>query len=272
MLTGKSRKKKVQEEQAGAHGWFVTFADLMGLLVSFFVVLVSFSTQDVQKLKIVAGSMRDAFGVQYEARYSGTVETDGMPVQGRFRDENNIAPDLAGGAGSSASQAKAEREFALASASLRQALQDVPELSELSKNVVFEETPSGLNLELTDQDGRPMFPDGSSVPYERTRMLIARLAAPLRAISLRVNIVGHTAATPVPGNDEYDAFDLSTGRANAVRQILKHEGLSSSRVMSVAGKGDGEPLFPEAPMLAANRRVTISLLRESPPLPPDMLP
>ncbi|WP_322517058.1 flagellar motor protein MotB [Rhodopseudomonas palustris] len=272
MLTGNGRcKKKAQEEQAGAHGWFVTFADLMGLLVSFFVVLVSFSTQDVKKLQIVAGSMRDAFGVQYQARYSGTVETDGMPVQGRVASTDNASLDQAGGAGSSA-QAKAEREFALASASLRQALQDVPELSELSKNVVFEETPTGLNLELTDQDGRPMFPDGSSVPYERTRMLIARLAAPLRAISLRVNIVGHTAATPVPDNDDYDAFDLSTGRANAVRQILKHEGLSSSRVKSVAGKGDGEPLFPEAPMLAANRRVTISLLRESPPLPPDMHP
>ncbi|MGP9810765.1 OmpA/MotB family protein [Rhodopseudomonas sp. NSM] len=272
MLTGKGRSKKKLDDEHTGHGWYVSFADLMGLLVSFFVVLVSFSTQDVKKLQIVTGSMRDAFGVQYQARYSGTVETDGMPVQGRVASTDNASLDQAGGAGSSASQAKAEREFALASASLRQALQDVPELAEISKNVVFEETPTGLNLELTDQDGRPMFPDGSSVPYERTRMLIARLAAPLRAISLRVNIVGHTAATPVPDNDDYDAFDLSTGRANAVRQILKHEGLSSSRVMSVAGKGDGEPLFPEAPMLAANRRVTISLLRESPPLPPNLAP
>jgi flagellar motor protein MotB len=48
----------------GGHGWFVTFADLMGLLVSFFVMLVAFSTQDQVKLQVVAGSMRDAFGVQ----------------------------------------------------------------------------------------------------------------------------------------------------------------------------------------------------------------
>ncbi|WP_041798257.1 OmpA/MotB family protein [Rhodopseudomonas palustris] len=271
MLTGKGCSKKKLDDEHTGHGWYVSFADLMGLLVAFFVVLVSYSTQDVKKLQIVAGSMRDAFGVQHQARYSGAVETDGTPVQGRVAKTDNAALDQAGGAGSSA-QAKAEREFALASASLRQALQDVPELSELSKNVVFEETPTGLNLELTDQDGRPMFADGSSVPYERTRLLIAKLAAPLRATSLRVNIVGHTAATAVPANGDYDSFDLSTGRANAVRQILKREGLSSNRVMSVAGKGDGEPLFPEAPMLAANRRVTISLLRESPPLPPDMAP
>ncbi|ABE40062.1 OmpA/MotB [Rhodopseudomonas palustris BisB5] len=284
MLNGNGRnlssgKRKSTEEAHLGHGWFVTFADLMALLVSFFVMLVSFSTQDLQKLQIVAGSMREAFGVQQDSRFAGVVETDGVPVQGKIRSKTNVAPDQAsntphleeaGGAGSSASKAKAEREFALASASLRQALQDVPELAEMSKNVVFEETPLGLNLELTDQEGRPMFPEGSAVPYERTRMLIARLAAPLRATALRVSIVGHTAAAPVNADDEYDAFDLSTSRANAVRQVLKREGLAASRIMLVAGKGDGEPLFPEAPTLAANRRVTISLLRENPPLPPSL--
>ena len=42
----------------GGHGWFVTFADLMGLMMSFFVMLVAFSNQDQKKLQIVAGSMR----------------------------------------------------------------------------------------------------------------------------------------------------------------------------------------------------------------------
>ena len=44
----------------GGHGWFVTFADLMGLLVAFFVMLVASSTQDNKKLQIIAGSMREA--------------------------------------------------------------------------------------------------------------------------------------------------------------------------------------------------------------------
>ena len=57
-------KKKRGDAHGGGHGWFVTFADLMGLMMSFFVMLVAFSTQDSNKLKIVAGSMRDAFGVQ----------------------------------------------------------------------------------------------------------------------------------------------------------------------------------------------------------------
>ena len=67
-----------KEAHGGGHGWFVTFADLMGLLVSFFVMLVAFSNQDARKMQAVAGSMRDAFGVQNDARFSGIVESEGL--------------------------------------------------------------------------------------------------------------------------------------------------------------------------------------------------
>jgi chemotaxis protein MotB len=67
-------KKKRGAGHAGGHGWYVSFADLMGLMMSFFVMLVAFSNQDQQKLKIVAGSMREAFGVQ-TARYTGIIES-----------------------------------------------------------------------------------------------------------------------------------------------------------------------------------------------------
>ena len=51
---------------AGLPGWMATFADLMSLLMCFFVLLLSFSEMDVAKYKELAGSMRDAFGVQNE--------------------------------------------------------------------------------------------------------------------------------------------------------------------------------------------------------------
>src|SRR6188768_1038632 len=86
---------KRKEEHAGGHGWFVTFADLMALLMSFFVMLVAFSNQDQQKLKIVAGSMREAFGVQTDARYSGVIETDGLPTRPKLKNVANITPEEA---------------------------------------------------------------------------------------------------------------------------------------------------------------------------------
>jgi chemotaxis protein MotB len=273
--------KKKREEAHGGHGWFVTFADLMALLLAFFVMLVAFSTQDSAKLKIVAGSMRDAFGVQTEVRYSGIVESDGLPTRPKMKNVEHISPEESSATPTPeekdrtremGARLQVDREFSLASASLRQALQDMPELTEISKHIIFEETSQGLNLEIVDQDGRSMFADGSKVPYDRTRRLIQKLAVPLKATPLRVKIVGHTAAGFVPARGDYGAFDLSADRANAVRQILEREGLPSSHIFAVGGKADSQPLFPDDPTLPANRRVTITLMRENPPLPPDLKP
>src|SRR5246127_4145874 len=227
-------KKKRGDGHGGGHGWFVTFADLMGLMMSFFVMLVAFSTQDQQKLKIVAGSMRDAFGVQTQSRFSGIIESDGVPTRPKLKNTAHINPDEASNTPTpdqqdnqkiSGAKLKIDREFALASASLRQALQDMPELTEISKHVMFEETKQGLNLEIIDQDGRSMFADGSKEPYARTRVLLQKLAGPLKATPLRVAITGHTAAGFVPPRTDYDGFDLSADRANTVRQILERAGL-----------------------------------------------
>jgi chemotaxis protein MotB len=274
-------KKKRGDAHGGGHGWFVTFADLMGLMMSFFVMLVSFSTMDNQKLKIVAGSLRDAFGVQMDARYSGIIESDGLPTRAKLKNTAHVAPEDASNTPTpdeqersriSGARLKVDREFALASASLRQALQDMPELTEMSKHIMFEETKEGLNLEIIDQDGRSMFADGSKVPYDRTRRLIEKLAVPIKSTPLRVSIVGHTAAGFVPSKSDYGAFDLSADRANAVRQILEREGLPPAHIFAVSGKADSQPLFPDDPTLSANRRVTITLMREDPPLPPDLKP
>jgi len=274
-------KKKRGDAHGGGHGWFVTFADLMGLMMSFFVMLVAFSTQDQQKLKIVAGSMRDAFGVQTQSRFSGIVETDGIPTRANLKNTDHINPEDSSNTPSpevqereriNGAKLKIDREFALASASLRQALQDMPELTEISKHIIFEETKQGLNLEIIDQDGRSMFADGSKVPYDRTRRLIEKLAVPLKQTPLRVQITGHTAAGFLPTRSDYGAFDLSADRANAIRQILEHEGLPPAHIYAVSGKADTQPLFPDDPSLSANRRVTITLMREDPPLPPDIKP
>jgi chemotaxis protein MotB len=274
-------KKKRGEAHGGGHGWFVTFADLMGLMMSFFVMLVAFSTQDAQKLKIVAGSMREAFGVQTQSRYSGIIESDGVPTRPKLKNtahinpedaSNTPTPDQQDNQKTSGAKLKIDREFALASASLRQALQDMPELTEISKHIMFEETKQGLNLEIVDQDGRSMFPDGSKDPYERTRRLIERLAIPLKQTPLRLTITGHTAAGFVPARSDYGAFDLSADRANSIRQILEREGLPPSHIYAVSGQADNQPLFPDDPSLSANRRVTITLMREDPAVPPNLKP
>jgi len=268
-----ARKKQARH---GGHGWFVTFADLMGLLMSFFVMLVAFSNQDQHKLQLVAGSMRDAFGVQTNVRYSGIIEVPGLPTRPKLKQAEHIPPEEA----SATPQAdehdrqeaqgrrlKEDRAFALAAASLRQALQDMPELTEASKHVMIEETKEGLNVEIVDQDGRSMFPEGSKDPYDRTRKVIEKIAVPLRATPYRIAVTGHTSTSRTPSKPGYGPWELSSDRANVVRRILQEEGVPETRFMMVSGKADTEPLFPDDPYIAANRRITITLMHEEPPLP-----
>jgi len=263
----------------GGHGWFVTFADLMGLMMSFFVMLVAFSTQDKAKLQVVAGSMRDAFGVQ-QIRQNGIVEVDGIPTRPTVKNKADVPiEDASNTPGPTEPErqkegltAKQDKTFALAAASLRQAMKDMPEISELSKHIMIEENENGLNVEIVDQDGRSMFPDGAKEPFERTRRIIQKLAIPLKALPNRISVTGHTAASRLAPRPGYGPWELSADRANAVRQILEDEGLPSSHMFMVAGKADSQPLFPDDPHISANRRVTITLMREAPPLPNGFKP
>jgi chemotaxis protein MotB len=88
---------------------------------------------------------------------------------------------------------KEDRKFSLASASLRQTLQEMPEITEVSKHIMLEETKQGLNIEIVDQDGRSMFPDGAKEPFERARKITQKIAPQLKAMPYRLSIVGHTA-------------------------------------------------------------------------------
>jgi len=273
--------RRKEAGHGGGHGWFVTFADLMGLLVSFFVMLVAFSTQDQAKLQVVAGSMRDAFGVQDRVRYSGIIEVLGLPTRPKLRNAAHIDPSEASATPSPedsdrqrsyGARLKEDRKFSLASASLRQALQEMPEIAEASKHIMLEETKQGLNIEIVDQDGRSMFPEGGKDPYERTRKLLQKIAPQLKAMPYRLSIVGHTASAKVPPKPGYGPWEVSADRANAVRQILESEGIPSGNVFMVAGKADTDPLFPDDPYMSPNRRVTITLMREEPPLPDNLTP
>src|SRR5271155_1197059 len=224
--------RRKEEAHGGGHGWFVTFADLMGLLVSFFVMLVAFSNQDAKKGQAVAGSMRDAFGVQTAARFSGIIESDGLQTRSKIKNAANIQPEnssVTPTPDEHGSGFKTDRALALAAASLRQALQDLPELTEASKHIMIEETKGGLNIDIVDQDGRSMFPGGSKEPYQRTRELIRKIAVPLKSVPYRIAITGHTADSQALSRQS-GAWELSVDRANAVRQILEEEGYPSASI------------------------------------------
>nr|WP_321455894.1 flagellar motor protein MotB [uncultured Cohaesibacter sp.] len=282
--------KKKPQGGGGAPDWLVTFSDLMSLLVCFFVLIISFSIQDNQKLQVVAGSMKDAFGVKPVMRKAGMIEIEGMPVRQYIKEvaavpqendsdyaqERHDQRTKQGPEANTHDIEKTEiekpRMFATAAASLRQAWQELPEITELSKHIIIEEQEDGLNIQLVDQDGRSMFAEGSKFPYDFTRRLIVAMAPVLANMPNRIQITGHTTASNVPVNTGYTGWELSADRANAVRSILMEHGLPADQIFSVVGKADSEPLFPNDPYLAANRRISILLMNEASPLPPTHQP
>lgn len=261
----------------GGHGWFVTFADLMALLMSFFVMVAAYSTQDQKKLQLVAGSMRDAFGTAKDSRFAGITEADGIPAADHLKNLRNIPPEKAtdhttppapdNSTEDGLNDPGSAEAFGLAAASLRQALQDMPDFAEISKNVVISRTEKGLDVSIVDQDGSSMFPDGSTQPNDRTRRLLEKLAPALRQMPNRITITGYTATARPGRRPPGPPWELSAGRAISVREILAGSGIPDERFSSVAGKADTEPLFPDDPYMPANRRVTVTLMKEAPPTP-----
>lgn len=263
---------------AGGHGWFVTFADLMGLLLAYFVMLVAFSQPKTKEFAIMAGSIREAFGTQRHTRAAGMVEIEGSAVRRKMQNVQKVTPDQAASVSVPTKYVQrdtmaegsqmADRGFTTAAATLRQALQEMPEIAEISRNVVIEEIAEGLDIQIVDQDGRSMFPEGAALPYERARKVLAAIAPTLRRMPNRVRVTGHTSSVRGAARDRGAGWKLSSDRAVAVRDLLANSGVPDDRFESIIGKADTQPVFPDDPFLAPNRRVSILLVREAPPLPP----
>ncbi len=154
--------------------------------------------------------------------------------------------------------------FEAAEAQLRQAIQAVPDLQVFQQNLVIDQTPEGLRIQIVDQEGNSMFPSGSAQVPPQTRQLLTLVAQAVRQLPNRLSVAGHTDGTPFT-RQNYDNWDLSTDRANSSRRALLAAGVADTRFATVVGRADREPLVPETPNSPRNRRISIVLLSQLDP-------
>jgi chemotaxis protein MotB len=152
-----------------------------------------------------------------------------------------------------------QAQFDRLQAEILQAMQEDPDLRPLQENVIFERTPEGLRIQLIDQEGKPMFANGSPKMVDAARTLMKKLGASLASLPNLLAITGHTDSVPFTNRKSYDNWDLSTDRANSMRRVLAQSGVAPARVIGVAGKADTELLVPESPDDPSNRRITLLL-------------
>jgi chemotaxis protein MotB len=156
--------------------------------------------------------------------------------------------------------------FEQAAQQIQDAVRGDPALADLAKQLTIDMTPEGLRIQIVDEVKLPMFPTGSATPNERARLLLQKVTPVLMKLSQPISIAGHTDAAPFPGPDRTN-WELSAERANATRRLLVDSGFPITRVKSVTGKADHDPLLPADPMAAANRRIAILVMREAPLVP-----
>lgn len=287
--------KKVKKVVAGGHhggAWKVAYADFVTAMMAFFLLMWLINMTDPEQKKGIAEYFAPASVSSTTSGSGGILGGTALGEDGALGDGSRdvikqLAPEapqdspeevgqssnLAAASESELREEIAKREaaeFASAAESLRQAMQKMPELAELSKQLIIDQTPEGLRIQLVDQEGRSMFEENSARPNARAQILLRAISSVINQLPNRISITGHTSAVAGSGRASVPGdWPLSSSRANSSREILQRANVDPDRIYSVAGKAGSDPLYPDDPSLAGNRRIAIVLLREAPVLPMD---
>ncbi|MEX2299687.1 MAG: flagellar motor protein MotB [Bryobacterales bacterium] len=226
------------EPPAGAPEWMVTFADLMSLLLTFFVLLLSFSNMEITKFRTMAGSVRNALGLKSEFALSD------IPTGSKLLPHMDPKE---GEGGQAAEQMKVE-------------LKDMVEHSELKDIGTVEITPRGVVLRLK---GDSVFDSGQAEIKPAAIPFMDRLAGHIATVPNAIDVEGHTDNVPIATDAYPSNWELSAARAGRAARHLAERGAEKQRLRAV-GRADTIPVAPNEndKGRATNRRVEFVFLAD----------
>ena len=217
-------------DSGGSMRWLLTYADMITLLLAFFVIMYAISKVDAKRYQLIASSIRGAFG--------------------------NAAPRATsmGGGGAEQVLPKTDLLFELIER-LRQSLGEEMR----GDKIQIERTADGIILRFQD---RIFFERGKAELRDQARGILDRLAVVIRDLPNPVEAEGHTDTLPMRSAQFPSNWELSVARATAVvRHLVEADGISPLR-LAARGLGEHKPLHPNDPVSGEprNRRVEIRIV------------
>ncbi|SFL99328.1 MotB family protein [Marinobacter zhejiangensis] len=256
-----------EEEKPGIPAWVVTFADLMSLLMCFFVLLLSFSEIDAQKFKQIAGELSQAFGVQREVP-ALEIPMGTSPVFDQFSPAPP-EPSLVNEVRQSTTEQAPELETlrTTTEVQIQQQLERQMQQTTAKVEQVLDEAIRDGRVQLAEDEHRIVirieergsFPSGSADVTWEFEGLLLDMAEVFADIPGKLTIEGHTDNIPIRSDRFKSNWDLSAVRASSVANVLLESGAVEPQRLVVKGLADTRPRASNdtEDSRALNRRVEI---------------
>ena len=266
--------KKIKKSGHAVHGgaWKIAYADFVTAMMAFFLLmwlLGSTSEGDKKglsdffntplKVAMQGGSGAGASNSILSGGGSDLTKSAGQSTRGVGDDPVKKKMDAA------AAKAEIAKQDAARIKNLRAKIEALitsnSKLTEYRSQIRMETTPDGLQIQIVDEQSRPMFDSGSALVKPYMRDILREIGSALNGVENRISLAGHTDSTPY-GNGErgYSNWELSADRANASRRELVAAGMPDEKMARVVGLAASSLLDTKTPLAPINRRISITIM------------
>ena len=266
--------KRVKKGGHAAHGgaWKIAYADFVTAMMAFFLLMWLLGSTAKGELQGISDYFSSPLKVAMAGGDGSGNSSSVIPgggndlskVHGQVRrsdtDSEKARRQSIDTARAERAKQDAERIKTL-QAKIDALITENPRLNEYKSQIRIDVTPDGLQIQIVDDQNRPMFDSGSAMVKPYMRDILREIGAALNGVENRVSLAGHTDAVPYSNSDRgYSNWELSSDRANATRRELVAAGMPDAKLARVMGLAASDLLEPDNPRSAANRRITITVL------------
>lgn len=267
-MAGHTRNRRKGGHGGGEHEnserWLLTYADMITLLVAFFIMLYAMSVMNVQKFQQLAISVRSGFGssmMNGEPSILGNSGISGMPsILANGRQPNEDGKSQKDGGLPSIKKDQAARQDAHNLDNAYQVMQAYIKKKHLENVMHVDRDERGVVV--TVMTDKMLFARGEADLRPEEAGLLSKVAEVANAVPNQVRVEGHTDNLPIHTARFPSNWELSTTRATVVLRFFEQQGVASRR-LEAAGYAEQHPLKPNdnEANRGANRRVEVVILR-----------